>query len=89
MGNQASIVDPVHMRIYSNMIQINDHHKRIQIIQTCLASMEYINSAKRAGVYSYLLHYISTVQTGATPALLPGERSTLERSTLERSNALD
>jgi curved DNA-binding protein CbpA len=87
MGNQASMVDPVHMRIYSNMIQINDHHKRIQVIQTCLASMEYINSAKRAGVYSYLLHYISTVQTGATPALLPGERSTLERSTLERGTS--
>jgi curved DNA-binding protein CbpA len=86
MGNQASAVDPVHMRIYSNMIQINDHHKRIQVIQTCLASMEYINSAKRAGVYSYLLHYISTVQTGATPSLLPGERNTLERSNLERSN---
>jgi curved DNA-binding protein CbpA len=74
MGNQALSVDPIHMRIYSNMIQINDPIKRIQIIQTCLASMEYVQSAKRCGIYSYLLHYISTVQTGGTPPILPGEQ---------------
>jgi curved DNA-binding protein CbpA len=73
MGNQPSI-DPVHQRMYSNMIQIHDSAKRIQVIQTCMASMEYINSAKRAGIYSYLLHYISTVQSGGNPPLLPGEQ---------------
>jgi curved DNA-binding protein CbpA len=75
MGNQVSAVDPVHARIYTNMIQIQDPQKRIQMIQTCLASMEYVNSAKRCGVYSYLLHYISTVQSGANPPLLPGEQN--------------
>jgi len=75
MGNQASAVDPVHARIYHNMIQIQDPKKRIQMIQTCLASMEYVNSAKRGGIYSYLLHYISTVQSGANPPLLPGEQN--------------
>jgi len=60
--------------MYSNMIQIQQPAKRIQVIQTCLASMEYINSAKRMGIYSYLLHYISTVQSGGNPPLLPGER---------------
>jgi curved DNA-binding protein CbpA len=74
MGNQQSAIDPVHVRIYLNMIQINDPSKRIQVIQTCMASIEYVNSAKRAGIYSYLLHYISTVQTGGTPPLLPGEQ---------------
>jgi hypothetical protein len=54
MGNQQSAIDPVHLRIYSNMIQIQDPIKRIQMIQTCLASMEYVNSAKRSGIYSYL-----------------------------------
>ena len=73
MGNHASAIDPVHYRMYSNMIQIHDPVKRIQIIQTCLASMEYVNSAKRSGVYSYLLHYMSTVQSGAAAPLLPGE----------------
>lgn len=45
------------------------------MIQTCLASMEYVNSAKRGGIYSYLLHYISSVQSGANPPLLPGEQN--------------
>ena len=35
MGNQASAIDPVHTRIYYNMIQIQDPLKRIQMIQTC------------------------------------------------------
>ena len=74
MGNQPSAVDPIHQRMYANMIQIHDPMKRIQIIQTCMASMEYINSAKRSGIYSYLLHYLSTVQSGGTPPLLPGEQ---------------
>ena len=76
MGNHMSAMDPVHVRMYSNMIQIRDPQKRIQIIQTCLASMEYVTSAKRAGVYSYLLHYVSTVQHGGTPPSLPGEHGT-------------
>jgi len=75
MGNQVSAVDSVHARIYHNMIQIQDPQKRIQMIQTCLASMEYVNSAKRGGIYSYLLHYISSVQSGANPPLLPGEQN--------------
>jgi len=75
MGNQASAIDPVHTRIYYNMIQIQDPLKRIQMIQTCMASMEYVNSAKRCGIYSYLLHYISTIQSGGNPPLLPGEQN--------------
>ena len=43
------------------------------MIQTCLAGPEYAQSAKRAGVYSYLLNYISTVQSGGSPPTLPGE----------------
>lgn len=74
MGQQHS-VDPVHARMYTNMIQIRDPMKRIQIINTCMASMEYIQSAKRSGVYSYLMHYISTVQSGGNPPMLPGEQS--------------
>ena len=80
MGNQISAIDPTHVRIYSNLIQIQDPMKRVQMIQTCFTSMEYINSAKRAGVYSYLLHYVSTVQTGGTPSLLPGEQQPIPSS---------
>ena len=73
MGNNQSI-DPVHLRIYSNIVKINDHTKRVQMINTCLASMEYVGSAKRAGIYSYLLNYIAIIHSGGSPPILPGEQ---------------
>ena len=85
MGNQSSAIDPVHVRMYSNMIQIHDPSKRVQIIQTCLASMEYVNSSKRAGIYSYLLHYVSTVQSGANPPHLPGEQQAFTPTAVPRT----
>ena len=84
MGNNQSI-DPVHVRIYSNIIKINDHSKRVQMINTCLASMEYVGSAKRAGIYSYLLNYIAIIQSGGSPPILPGEKSEIS----QRSNQTD
>lgn len=74
MGNNQSAIDPVHLRMYSNIIQIKDPIKRLGIINTCLASMEYVSSAKRAGIYSYLLNYVATVNSGGAPPLLPGEQ---------------
>ena len=62
------------------MIQIRDPMKRVQIINTCMASMEYVQSAKRAGIYSYLLNYISTVHNGGNPPGLPGESSQSSQS---------
>lgn len=81
MGNTQFGIDPVHLRIYSNIIQIRDPLKRIQVINTCLTSVEYINSAKRAGIYSYLLSYISSINSGGTPPLLPGEQSSTPYNT--------
>jgi curved DNA-binding protein CbpA len=74
MGNQTSAVDPVHLRMYQNLIHIQDPMKRVQVIQTCFSSMEYIQSAKRAGLYSHLLHYASVASSGQIPGPLPGER---------------
>ncbi len=79
MGNHLGI-DPSHVRIYSNLLQIQSVQKRTDVIQTCFASMEYINSAKRAGIYSYLLNYISTVQMGQMPPPLPGENGGISAS---------
>ena len=78
MGNVVSQntlqgIDPSHVRIYSNLIQIRDAAKRLQMIQTLMAAPEYIHSAKRAGIYSYLLGYIASVQSGKPPPPLPGE----------------
>ena len=76
MGNNQSAVDPVHLRIYSNIIQIRDPIKRVQMINTCLASMEYVGSAKRTGVYSYLLNFVAVVNSGGKAPQLPGEQQT-------------
>jgi curved DNA-binding protein CbpA len=77
MGNSQSAVDPVHLRIYANIIQIRDPIKRVQMINTCLASMEYVSSAKRSGVYSYLLNYVAIVNSGGKAPVLPGEQQGL------------
>jgi hypothetical protein len=45
------------------------------MIQTLLAGPEYIQSAKRGGVYAHLLAYVSRVQKGQYPDALPGERA--------------
>jgi curved DNA-binding protein CbpA len=88
MGNAASSIDPVHLRIYSNIIQITNPEKRVQMINTCLSAVEYVTSAKRSGIYSYLLNYVSTVNSGQAPPLLPGEqRDIMQSSTNYISNA--
>ena len=76
MGQGVSLnaFDPAHVRIYSNVLQLKSPHLRVQMIQTCLAGVEYMQSAKRAGIYSYLLNYVGTVQSGAAAPLLPGEQ---------------
>lgn len=84
MGNNQSAIDPVHLRMYSNIIQIKDPMKRLGIINTCIASMEYVSSAKRAGIYSYLLNYIATVNSGGSPPLLPGEQHILQQGALQQ-----
>jgi curved DNA-binding protein CbpA len=88
MGNNQSAVDPVHLRIYTNIIQIRDANKRIQMINTCLSSMEYVNSAKRAGVYSYLLNYVGIVNSGGNPPLLPGEQH-IGQSNIQQSQQIN
>jgi curved DNA-binding protein CbpA len=80
MGNTSSSIDPAHLRIYSNIIQIQNPLKRVHVINTCLSSIEYVNSAKRNGIYSYLLNYVATVNFGQTPPLLPGEQSNVMQS---------
>ena len=86
MGNGVSIdaFDKAHVRIYTNLLQLKNPHLRVQMIQTCLAGPEYTQTAKRAGVYSYLLNYISTVQSGGTGPALPGESSLPMQSTQQQ-----
>jgi curved DNA-binding protein CbpA len=85
MGNSQSVVDPVHLRIYANIIQIRDPVKRVQMINTCLASMEYVASAKRSGVYSYLLNYVAIVNSGGKAPVLPGEQQGIAQQAQQQS----
>ena len=88
MGQGVSLnaFDPAHVRIYSNVLQLKSPHLRVQMIQTCLAGAEYMQSAKRAGIYSYLLNYVSTVQSGGSPPFLPGEQQqSQQQPTVPRS----
>jgi curved DNA-binding protein CbpA len=74
MGNGQSQIHPTYVGIYSKLIQIQNAHKRAEMIQTLLSAPEYVNIAKQIGVYSSLLQYVSRVQQGQSPGLLPGEQ---------------
>ena len=78
MGNIHSsleMFDPSHVSIYKKLLQIGDPVVRVQMIQTLLAGSEYVQSARRAGVYSHLLAYMARVNARERPAPLPGETS--------------
>lgn len=69
------MLESAHLRIYRNLIGIQSPGTRIQMIHTLLAGPEYVASFKRAGLYSYLLSYVSAVQRGERGPMLPGERT--------------
>jgi len=78
MGNIHSsleMFDQSHVRIYKKLLQISDPALRVNMIQTLLAGNEYVQSARKAGVYSHLLAYMARVNARERPAPLPGEVS--------------
>ena len=64
-----------HIRIYSNLIKIREPTKRVEMIQTLLAGPEFVQSARRAGIYANLLAYVAKVQQNQRPDSLPGEQA--------------
>ena len=75
MGNTQGI--PVHhIRIYENLLSIQSQATRIQTIKTVMSSPEHVASARIAGIYGNLLHYIQVLQAGGAPPPLPGEKRT-------------
>lgn len=77
MGNAQSF-DASHVRIYQKLLHISSPQTRAHMIQTLLAGTEYVQSAKNAGIYSYLLNYMARVNARETPPLLPGEQTLKE-----------
>lgn len=75
MGNVTSLeaFPPTHIRIYKNLLSIQSHQTRAEMIQTLLQSPEYVSSFRQAGIYADLLQYASRVSRGQIPDLLPGE----------------
>lgn len=70
MGNTVSI-DPRHTRIWQNLNVIQSNQTRMQMLDTLMSGPEYIQSAKRAGIYAAILQWKSTVQRGEF-AVWPG-----------------
>jgi curved DNA-binding protein CbpA len=75
MGNAQAVPD-AHVRIYGNLLGIRSSNERSKIIQTILSSHEHLESAKNAGIYGHLLHYVQVTQAGGAAPNLPGERRT-------------
>ncbi len=70
MGNTVS-VDPRHVRIWNNLNTIQSDQARIQMLDTLMSGPEYIQSAKRAGVYAAILQWMGSVRRGEF-AVWPG-----------------
>ena len=73
MGADFSRLPAEHRRIYQNILNIQSPGTRAQMIQTLLTSPEHTESARAAGVYGHLLHYVQAVKEGRTPPPLPGQ----------------
>jgi len=73
MGNAQAVQNTGHIRIYKELIKIQNPATRTEMIRTLLAGPEYVSSARLSGVYSHLLAYIARVDAGQRPAALPGE----------------
>jgi curved DNA-binding protein CbpA len=73
MGNVQAVQSSSHIRIYKDLLKIQNPLTRTEMIRTLLAGQEYVTSARIAGIYSHLLAYISRVEAGQRPAPLPGE----------------
>jgi curved DNA-binding protein CbpA len=73
MGNTSSFPE-AHIRIYKNLLAIQNLRVRAEMIQTLLQGPEYVYTFRQAGIYPQMLTYVSKVQQGIHPGLLPGEQ---------------
>ena len=73
MGNTSSFPES-HVRIYKNLLGIQNVRVRADMIQTLLQGQEYIQTFRMAGIYPQMLNYVAKVQQGQNPGLLPGEQ---------------
>ena len=72
MGNTQSY-NPSHVRIYRDLLRIQNPQTRAEMIRTLLVAPEYVASFRSAGIYPQMLAFIARVEAGQRPAALPGE----------------
>lgn len=72
MGNTQSY-NPSHVRIYRDLLRIQNPATRAEMIRTLLIAPEYVATARASGVYAHFLTYVARVEAGQRPAALPGE----------------
>ncbi len=53
-----------HINIYNGLCQMQSHMKRVQTLETLLQGPEYVQAAKRAGLYGPYLNYIRAIRVG-------------------------
>lgn len=75
MGNAQGKIPEPHIRMYQNLLGIKAYATRVQMIKTILYSPEHQESARIAGIYGTLLHYVQIIQAGERAPLLPGEKT--------------
>jgi curved DNA-binding protein CbpA len=75
MGNTNSF-PAAHVRIYKNLLGIQNVRTRAEMIQTLLQGPEYVQTFRQAGIYAQMLNYVAKVNQGVHPGSLPGEAQT-------------
>lgn len=73
MGAAASQFDPRHVRIWNNLSNLESPAARIQMLDTLFSAQEYVNAAKRAGLYASLLQWKAAYLRGEYSAW-PGQQ---------------
>lgn len=64
MGAAFSSYDPRYIRIWNNLCSLSSAQSRIQMLDTLLSGPEFVNAAKRAGLYSGLLAWTAATRRG-------------------------
>ena len=64
MGAAASGLNPRHANIWSNLNALESAQSRLQMLNMLLEAPEYVEAAKRAGVYADLLRWMAATRSG-------------------------
>jgi hypothetical protein len=64
MGAAFSSFDPRYIRIWNNLCSLSSAQSRIQMLDTLLSGPEFVNAAKRAGLYSGLSAWTAATRRG-------------------------